>query len=187
MRNKNTPRVQIQTLKFITMNCRSNSSAKSNRSLWLIRLSQAGLILILSTSTLLWRKRRFSIAEEMNQYSAARCSSNCLLLQLTTFLSSSVPRIWVFLRAGRTVDKPEFGPQIRDIFWKVTGFGFEPNTKKASETLQPERVPWAKMATVNISLVRARASLPLKNPTKKISATRQPSLCQKLTVGGSRY
>ena len=37
-----------------------------------------------------------------------------LLLQLTTFLSSSVPRIWVFLRAGRTVDDRLCGPQIGD-------------------------------------------------------------------------
>ena len=119
MRNKNTPRVQIQTLRLFAISCRSNSSAKSNRSHRLIRHSPAGLILILSTSTLPLRKRRFPIAEETNPYSAARRSSNCLLLQLTTFLSSSVPRIWVFLRAGRTVDEPLSGPQIGDIFKKI--------------------------------------------------------------------
>ena len=86
MRNKNTPRVQIQTLRLFAISCRSNSSAKSNRSHRLIRHSPAGLILILSTSTLPLRKRRFPIAEETNPYSAARRSSYCYYNSLLFFL-----------------------------------------------------------------------------------------------------
>ena len=95
-------------------------------------------------------------------------SQQQLLLQLTTFLSSSVPRIWVFLRAGRAVDDPLCGPQIGDKL-KNTPTGNRTQAKKASETLQPEGVPWAKMATVSIPLIRGRISLPLNIALKKIS------------------
>ena len=105
-----------------------------------------------------------------------------LLLQLTTFLSSSVPRIWVFLRAGRTVDDRLCGPQIGDKKLKNAPVGVRTQHKKASETLQPERVPWAKMATVSIHLIRGRISLPLNIAFKK---NKRPSNHPSVTFGQS--
>jgi hypothetical protein len=142
------------------MSRRSDSSNKSDCSTWLFRHSQAGLILILSTSTPPWRKRRLSIAEEMNPYSVARRSSNCYYNSLLFFLhqfhefgSSS----------GQVVQSTTAYVVRKSATKKLKNAPVEIRTqhKKASETLQPERVPWAKMATVNIPLIRGRISLPL--------------------------
>ena len=139
MRNKNTPRVQIQTLRLFAISCRSNSSAKSNRSHRLIRHSLAGLILILSTSTLLLRKRRFPIAEETNPYSAARRSSNCYYNSLLFFLH----QFHEFGSSSGQVVQSTTHKVVRKSATnsKNTPVGIRTQHKKASETLQPERVP----------------------------------------------
>ena len=56
--------------------------------------------------------------------------------------------------------------KIGDCKKKTTGRN-RTRIKKASETLQPERVPWAKMATVLIVKFAAKASLLLNKKLKK--------------------
>ena len=55
----------------------------------------------------------------------------------------------------------------KDKKLKNAPVGVRTQHKKASETLQPERVPCAKMATVSIHLIRGRISLPLNIAFKK--------------------
>ena len=144
------------------MSRRSASSNKSDCSTWLFRHSQAGLILILSTSTPPWRKRRLSIAEKTNPYSVARRSSNCYYNSLLFFLH----QFHEFGSSSGQVVQSTTHKVVRKSATnsKNTPVGIRTQHKKASETLQPERVPWAKMATVTIPLVRGSASLPLQTP-----------------------
>ena len=168
LRNKNTPRVQIQTLRFFI-----ESPKRFKRKFRSLELTHSTAARRTDPHTEYQHPSvtQLSIANRRRDESILSSSpQQLLLLQLTTFLSSSVPRIWVFLRAGRAVDDPLCGPQIGDKL-KNTPTGNRTQAKKASETLQPEGVPWAKMATVLRPPVRGRASLPLKIAYKKNKPT----------------